>query len=95
MSACSQVNTSICKVANRHVAGPAGELALGIYTPLSSNSAILSRSGVLSGGGFVICDYLCRALVDAATKWISDNTGELGIDPNRLTVGGDSGDRKQ
>src|SRR5476651_1704572 len=69
MSAFSQVDTPIGKVEDRRIPGPAGDLIVRIYTPLSTSSPVLAGLVFFHGGGFVICDLdthddMCRALAN-------------------------------
>lgn len=112
----------IGKVENLTAPGPAGDLALRVYSPVAAGSKALPALIFFHGGGFVIGDLdtydgLCRifaneagvrvisvdyrlapehkfpAAVDdaiAAANWVEANAAMLGIDANRLAVGGDS-----
>lgn len=109
-------------VRNLTMPGPAGGIALRLYTPVAAGGGALPTLVYFHGGGFVIGDLethdgLCRqfaseggyrviavdyrlapehkfpaALDDAvaAVEWIEANASELGVDANRIAVGGDS-----
>lgn len=113
---------AIGKVENMTMPGPAGDIALRVYSPVAAGSAALPTLVFFHGGGFVIGDLdthdgLCRILANeagvrviavqyrlapehkfpaavddaiAAVKWVEANAALLGVDANRLAVGGDS-----
>ena len=115
-------DTPIGKSEDRKIPGPAGEIAVRIYTPVDASGPVLAGLVFFHGGGFVIGDLethddLCRCLANgsgcrvvsvdyrlapehpfpaavddsfAATQWVAAHAAELGIDPKRLAVGGDS-----
>jgi len=115
-------DTPIGMVTNQNFDSPGGKLAVRVYTPVSTSSAVLPGLVFFHGGGFVLGDLdthddLCRVLCNesgfrvvsvdyrlapehpfpaavddcfAATHWVASNAAELGIDPRRLAVGGDS-----
>ena len=115
-------DTPIGKVEDRKIPGPAGDIAIRVYTPVDASSPVLAGLVFFHGGGFVIGDLethddLCRCLANgsgcrivsidyrlapehpfpaavddsfAATQWVAAHAAELGIDPKRLAVGGDS-----
>lgn len=115
-------NVPIGAVENRRIPGPAGEIPIRIYTPVTAPAGPLGVLIYFHGGGFVIGslnthDAPCRLVANgagvkvisvdyrlapehkfpaavedcqAATAWVSDNAAELGIDPDRIAVGGDS-----
>jgi len=100
--------------------GPAGDIAIRLYTPDIATPA--PALIYFHGGGWVLGDIeshdsVCRALANlvpcivasvdyrlapeakfpaavedsyAATEWIAEHASELGIDPSRIAVGGDS-----
>jgi len=64
-------DTPVGKVENRTMPGPAGDMALRIYTPLEAKAATLPGFVFFHGGGFVIGDLdthddLCRCLANAS-----------------------------
>src|SRR5258706_15838491 len=60
-------DTPIGMVANQNFDSPGGKLAVRVYTPVSTNSAVLPGLVFFHGGGFVLGDLdthddLCRVL---------------------------------
>jgi acetyl esterase len=69
MSIFRKGNTPIGKVEDRVIPGPDGDLAVRVYTPLTTNSNVLSGLVFFHGGGFVLGDLdthddLCRVLAN-------------------------------
>jgi acetyl esterase len=69
MSIFRKGNTPIGKVEDRTIPGPGGELAVRIYTPLTTSSNVLAGLVFFHGGGFVLGDLdthddLCRVLAN-------------------------------
>ena len=69
MSIFRKGNTPIGKVEDRTIPGPGGELAVRIYTPLTTSSNVLAGLVFFHGGGFVLGDLdthddLCRVLTN-------------------------------
>jgi len=69
MSIFRKGNTPIGKVEDRTISGPGGDLAVRIYTPLTTSSNVLSGLVFFHGGGFVLGDLdthddLCRVLTN-------------------------------
>ena len=111
---------AVASVADRGVAGPAGEIPVRVYAPVAGRS--LPGIVYFHGGGFVIGsldshDGTCRALANAsgcavvsvdyrlapehrfpaaaedcyaALRFVAERGAELGVDPRRLAVAGDS-----
>jgi len=118
----SQVGARVAATADRAVAGPAGAVAVRIYTPRDVTDGLLPGLVYLHGGGLVCGDLethdafsrtLCEATgcrliaVDyrrapehpfpaavqdahAATMWAIAHAAELGLDPRRIGIAGDS-----
>lgn len=113
----------VLDVDDRKIAGPAGDIAIRIYTPASARGGThLPIVFYIHGGGWVIADLdvydsspraLCNAVhakvvsthyrqapedkfpsahedVYAAWKWTVDNVGELGGDPSKIAIVGES-----
>lgn len=64
-------NVPIGKVEDRKIAGPAGEIAVRVYTPVGQGAAALPAVVFFHGGGFVIGDLnthdaLCRQIANEA-----------------------------
>ena len=110
------------KVENLTMPGPAGDLALRVYTPVAAGGDALPALVYFHGGGFIIGDLethdgLCRMFANeggfrviavdyrlapehkfpaavedayAAVCWVEANAPKLGVDANRIAVGGDS-----
>jgi acetyl esterase len=110
----------VAHVENRTLPGPAGQIPVRIYRPVSGKA--LPGLVYFHGGGFVLCnldthDGVCRSLANgagctvvsvdyrlapehpfpagpedcyAATRFAAERGGELGIDPTRIAIGGDS-----
>jgi acetyl esterase/lipase len=102
--------------------GPAGPLAVRLYSPLGETQPLLPGLAFFHGGGLVAGsldthDSVCRSLTNAtgcrvlsvdyrlapehrfpaavadgcaAMSWIAAHTAELGLDPRRLGIAGDS-----
>ncbi|HYL71511.1 MAG TPA: alpha/beta hydrolase [Candidatus Dormibacteraeota bacterium] len=113
---------AVARVEERTVAGPAGSLALRIYTPANAAADILPGFIYFHGGGFVAGsldthDGIARSLANAcgarllsvdyrlgpehrfpaavedgcaAARWVAAHARELGLDPTRLALCGDS-----
>lgn len=108
------------EVVNRHIPGPAGDLPVRLYRPVSGGP--LPVLVYFFGGGWTLgsvdtSDGICRSLANAAgclvltvgyrlapeakfpaavedcyaaTRWVAEHAAELGGDPGRVAVGGDS-----
>ena len=103
------------------VPGPAGPIAVRIYTPKGGQAAlpglVYFHGGGWARGSLQTHDIVCRSLANgagcvvvsvdyrmapehrfpaafedslAATRWVAEHAAEIGIDPRRLAVGGDS-----
>jgi acetyl esterase/lipase len=115
-------DVAIGKTENMTIPGPAGGIAIRIYTPVAAGGEALPALVFYHGGCFITGDFethegCCRVLagesgcrviavdyrlgpehkfpaaVDdayAAAKWIETNASALGVDANRIAVGGDS-----
>jgi acetyl esterase len=113
----------VLAVEDRNIAGPAGDIAIRIYTPASAREGThLPIVFYVHGGGWVIADLdvydssprsLCNAVhakvvsthyrqapedkfpaahedVYAAWKWTVENVRELGGDPSKIAIVGES-----
>jgi acetyl esterase len=110
------------RIENIVMPGPAGDIALRVYTPVAAGGEPLPVLIFFHGGGFIIGDLdthdgLCRMFANeggyrviavdyrlapehpfpaavedafAAVCWIEANAPALGVDANRIAVGGDS-----
>jgi len=115
-------NVAIGACDDRDIPGPAGAIALRVYTPVAAAARPLPALVFFHGGAGVFCsiqthDGLCRMLANesgcrvisvgyrlapehrfpaavddacASTAWVFANFRELGIDPERIGVAGDS-----
>jgi acetyl esterase len=64
--------TPVGKIENLKIPGPAGDIALRVYTPLDAKDALLPGLVFFHGGGFVIGDLdthddLCRCLANGSS----------------------------